>query len=275
VLAATVGLIAVWTVALLAAAFPVMSAAAGRLGCAVAFRFSLASAEPRPGLPPLHRVLAAAARPGPRAPSRRAQWRSLPSWGALWAKDLKLGVRSRKARQQLLTPIALAAGSVLVWSLPISGAAARLIAFALALISSATLAEWLIAISGKDPFWIVRGLPIGVGSVWATRAVWAVGWGAVLALAHALTARPLPPPALQLFLAWTAGAAVAIVVLGVNYSLTLFPHAAAAQRLFTMALVIAIAVSLMIPLLGWVALLAALIHSARRLPRWSRSEESA
>jgi hypothetical protein len=62
--------------------------------------------------------------------------------------------------------------------------------------------------------------------------------------------------------------------LAVNYSLTLFPHAAVAQRLFNLALGVAIAVSLMIPMLGWVALLAALLHSARRLPRWGRSEEA-
>jgi len=39
-----------------------------------------------------------------------------------------------------------------------------------------------------------------------------------------------------------------------------------------LTLSIAMAASLMIPLLGWILLLTAVIHSARRVPRWSRIE---
>jgi len=36
----------------------------------------------------------------------------------------------------------------------------------------------------------------------------------------------------------------------------------------------AVAASVMIPLSGWIVLLSAILHSARRLPHWSRLEET-
>ena len=272
-LAASFGLIPPWSIFLFAITFPILSSVADRLGCIAAFRLSLGSAEPRPGLPPLIRLMATAARALPSRSRWRARWHRRPVWRALVAKDLKLGVRTWETRRHLIPPIVFGALSILVWTLPVDAAAARLLAFALALMASATLGDWLVAMSGREPFWILRGLPVGVTSVWGTRALWGALWGTVLAAGHAAAASPLSPPALDLFIGWIGAAALVIVVLAVNYSLTLFPHPAAAQRLFTLSLGVAMAVSLMIPLLGWVALLAALLHSARRLPRWGRSEE--
>jgi len=61
----------------------------------------------------------------------------------------------------------------------------------------------------------------------------------------------------------------------VNYSVTLFPRADHAQRVYGLSLGIAVVGSLLIPLVGWIVLLTAILHSARRLPRWPRLEEGA
>jgi hypothetical protein len=67
-------------------------------------------------------------------------------------------------------------------------------------------------------------------------------------------------------------AATAIGGLAVNIGVSLFPRAAEAERLFALSVAIALAASLMIPLLGWLVLLAALVHSSRRVSRWSLPE---
>jgi hypothetical protein len=243
--------------------------------CAVAFRLSLTRSQPRSGLDPVTRLLVTAGR-APEAPAaaRRPRWRRLPSWRAQWNKDRLLCTRPTAARRRLAVPIVLATLSVLAWALPVHPSLARFLAFALALIASGTLGEWLIALSGEDPFPVLRGLPLGVGSLWRSRATWAAIASLTLVAAHALAARPLSAQALQLFLIWAGGASLSIGILAVNYGITLFPRADVAQRLFSLALGIAIAASLMIPLLGWVTLLTAIVHSARRLPRWSRLEEA-
>jgi hypothetical protein len=65
-----------------------------------------------------------------------------------------------------------------------------------------------------------------------------------------------------------------IAALGVNYGVTLFPRADVAQRLLGLSLGLAVAASIMIPLSGWVVLLFAVAHSARRLTQWPRLEET-
>ena len=102
-----------------------------------------------------------------------------------------------------------------------------------------------------------------------------MAFAAALVLAHAASARPLAPEARLVFLVWTGGAALAIALLGANYGVTLFPRAEIAQRLYALSLGLAVAGSLMIPLMGWIVLLAGLIHSALRLPGWTRLEEPA
>jgi hypothetical protein len=113
-----------------------------------------------------------------------------------------------------------------------------------------------------------------VAIVWGARCAWVVLATALLVVAHALGAQGLSPYALHLFLAWVGAASLAIGVLGVNYGVTLFPRPDLAQRLLGLSLGLAVAASLMIPLLGWVVLLAAVLHSARRLPHWPRLEEA-
>jgi hypothetical protein len=272
-LAAVLGLIPIWMVVALAAALPGSLLAGGRLGCALAYHWSRLRAEPRPGVPTLARLLAAAEHPVGRPRPRPGRWRTDPAWVALWRKDARLGLRAG-IRQRFVLALALGALSALSWTLPASPAVARLFAFVLALVGSAILGEWLIVLAGQDPFPIQRGLPLRVRSLWASRGVWVVGWSAALVLAHALLARPLETRALHLFLIWTGGASLVIGALAVNYGITLFPRSDVGMRVYHLALALAMAASLMIPMAGWVVLLAAVIHSLRRLPRWRRLEDS-
>jgi len=275
ILFAAVGLVPLWWLGLLAAAFVWMVLVAGRIGCALASFVMARRAPSGPSLHPLVRTLAAASHPVRGAPHRAVRWRARPAWRALCEKDLLLSLRPTAARRRLVPPLLLGLLSLSCWALPAPPALAHLSAFALALGAAGTLGEWLIALSGEDPFMVLRGLPLGVGVIWGSRAAWAMAFAAALVLAHAASAGPLGPEARTVFLVWTGGAALAIALLGVNYGVTLFPRAEIAQRLYALSLLLAVAGSLMIPLMGWIVLLAALIHSALRLPGWARLEEPA
>ncbi len=115
-------------------------------------------------------------------------------------------------------------------------------------------------------------LPIGVAPVWAARVAWTVAGAAALVALLTLATPALAPHARAVFLAWTGAAALVIGVLGAQLGLSLHPRADQARRVLGMTLMVAVAASLMIPLLGWALLLAALAHSALRLPRGAASE---
>ncbi|MEO5617399.1 MAG: hypothetical protein ABIS67_06480, partial [Candidatus Eisenbacteria bacterium] len=68
-------------------------------------------------------------------------------------------------------------------------------------------------------------------------------------------------------------ASLAITMLGVNYGISLYPRAEQAQRVLALSLGLSMAASLMVPLMGWIVLLTAVLHSSRRVARWSRAEE--
>ena len=274
VLAAAIGLVPAWWLALLAAAFVGLLRVAGGLGCAVGYRVVLAATEPRARLHPIERVLAVAA---PRVARRRvsgARWRSAPPWVALLAKDLLVTFRVAAMRRTAAVPIAFGVASLLAWQLPGEPAFRHFVAFALSLLAAAGLAEWLIVLAGSDPFAALRVLPVGVMTVWGARAIWAVVGALGLVATQAIAARGLSAHALQLFLAWSGAATVAIGVLGINYGVTLFPRVDVASRMLGLSLVLAMAASIMLPLSGWIILLTAVLHSARRLPRWAWLEET-
>jgi hypothetical protein len=193
---------------------------------------------------------------------------------ALWEKDLRIGTRRNPARPRLVAALILGVLSVAVWGLGLDPALARVAAFALALAAAASFGEWIIALAGEDPFPVLRALPVSVLPLWAARMAWAALGAAALALAQGLAARDLAAEALRLLTGWIFVASLAIGAIAVHYGITLYPRAVVAQRLFALTLGIAIAASLMIPLLGWVTLIAALLHSARRLNHWSRLDET-
>jgi hypothetical protein len=244
----------------------------GRAACAIASRMALAGATPRPGLDPETSVLAVATRPS-RAPRLgAARWRRGSALTAFLHKDLLLARRPGPARSALVAPLALGALSIAVWALPLAPEARPVAALGLALLAASGVASWIVALTASDPFAIVRGLPLGVGVVWGARVLWAALAAVMLGAGHALAAGFAEGHAPAAFLAGVALPALAIGVLGANYAVTLFPRADHAERILTIALAVALAGSLMFPFLGWALLLAALLHSARRLPSWVTRE---
>jgi len=193
---------------------------------------------------------------------------------ALWDKDARLAWRAPAARARLLTALGAAVVSVALWQAPASLAAVRAFTFVVALIAAAAFGEWLITLGGHDPFAVARALPVGVGAWWATRAATAAAITLALVGAHALVASG-PAGALHLSLFWLAIFSFTTMLLAIHLQLTLFPHADHAARIYALVLALAVVCSLMIPLLGWVVLFAATLHSGRRLARWWRLEERA
>ena len=207
-----------------------------------------------------------------------AWWHASPAWLGLFYKDVVLARRPTRARARLFAPVALVIVSCAVWLVPpsterelLSVAGLRFFAFAAALLAAAMFAEFLIELAGADPLPVLHGLPLGAGSVWMSRAASAALFTAVLAAGQGLSARALSPMALGVLLVWLIVVSLAITLLGAHYGMTI-GNAPVARRFLTLALAIAMAASIMIPLLGWILLLTAVIHSARRVPRWARLE---
>ncbi|HEY3215183.1 MAG TPA: hypothetical protein VGK93_01685 [Candidatus Eisenbacteria bacterium] len=273
VLAAAIHLVPAGWLVLAGAGFVGLVHQAGRLGTALGERLVLRGADRRGGAPPLMCALAAGSRRTRRVGLSAARWDRPWPWLALWRKDLAVTRRVPGVARTGLTALALWALSLLAWSLPGEPSLRHYAAFLLTLLGAAVLAEWLVALSGLDPFGVLRGLPVGIGTVWAARFVWALIGAALVLGGHAMAGRELSGQALRVFLAWSGGALLGIAALGVNYGVTLFPRADVAQRLLVLSLGLAVAASIMIPLSGWVVLLCAVAHSARRLPRWPRLEE--
>jgi hypothetical protein len=163
---------------------------------------------------------------------------------------------------------------VIAWRLPEDLHAARFAAYALALLSAAALAEWLIELIASDPFPVLRALPLSLGDVWLARAAWVFAFAPALVATHALAGADRAAAANPVFLIWLVLATLCIGLLGVHYGITLFPQGDIATRLLGLSLGLAVAVSLMLPMAGWLVLLTAVLHSTRRLPRWWRIEEA-
>lgn len=200
VLAAAFGLVPIAWLALFAAVFAWVWLESGRLGCIIGFRSALSTAEPRPGLMPLVRVLATVPEPArtPRLPAPR--WSDDPPWLALWRKDARLTLRVPRVRQSAVVPVAAFALSLLVWAMPSLPLEARhVLAFVLAMLAAGTCAEWLVALSGVDPFAILRTLPVGVATLWRSRMTWVVLATALLAGAQALATPALAAGPRRLF----------------------------------------------------------------------------
>jgi hypothetical protein len=240
------------------------------LGAALAARASAAE----PGAHALLRMRGAGA--GTAATPKRApaRWSRSPLRAQL-RRDVALSLRRTPARARLAAFAACLVAIAAAWAAPWSRDAAVVVAFTLALLAGALLAEWIVALCGLDPFAVLRTLPLGPLALWRARAAWALAGTFAVALLLAPGFARLPDGPLPLLLTWRAAAVFGIALLGVHYGLTLFPNAVAAQRLLTLSLALAMAASLMIPLLGWIVLLTALIHSARRVPRWWALEDLA
>jgi len=267
----------VWLI-VLAAPFAASQLLAARAGAWMADRITLWQLPPSAaGATAVERALAGATRRvrGGRLPE--ARWARRPVWLAIALKDLRLSLRVPALGRSLAVALLFWALSIAAWRLPgipPARSLGYLPAFVLALGGSAVFGEWLVSLAGSDPFATIRALPVGVASLWTARFAFAVAGVALLLLGHALSARDVSPHALHLFLGWIGLATLAIAALAVNYGVTLFPRADLAQRMLGLSLGLAVAGSLMIPLMGWLVLASAVIHSTRRLTRWSRLEEA-
>ncbi len=270
-LAAGVGLVPAFWLPLLGAAGAMVIYAGARIGCRVAVRWVARGG--RPGFAPIVRALTLRheARVAGRLPA--AAWGRAAAWRAIFRKDRRWLTRPTRARRILPAALGFALLSLLAWRLPVELHAARFGAFALALLAAGAFAEWLIELTSSDPFAVLRSLPLGLGDVWAARAAWVAAGASALVLAHAIAGAGIPAGANPVFLIWLLLASLCIGLLGVHYGITLFPQGDVATRMLALSLGLAVAASIMIPMVGWLLLLTAVLHSMRRLPRWSRLED--
>jgi hypothetical protein len=281
IVASAAGLVAVHWYVLLALGMAGFLLMAADIGAALGQQLAAEAAQPRPGLPKALRILSNVAPPRARPRLPAARWRRGPAWRALLAKDALLAAREPSLRQGLIVALAFAAISLVGWFLPAAPGQGEthaidlrnIATFFVTLASAAIFAEWLVLLTGSDPFATLRALPLGVRAVWTARAVWALGFTVLLLAGHALMARGLSAGPLLLFLSWVAGATLGLSILGVNFGLSLYPHTEAARRLLGLTLILMAIVSTVLFLVGWVVLVAAIVHTARRLPRWQRATE--
>lgn len=256
--------------ALTAAAFGATVAAA-RGGPRLVMHFALAGGEadePRA----LAIVLARAGRTVRARLRAGAPWRALSPLGAILELDRRLTARERRPRGRALVALLLAAAAAAMWFTPWHPALRRAVSFGLALLASTSTAEWLIDLTGLHPFAALRTLPIGVAAFWGARAAVAAAASAAIVATQLSAAWLMAPAALAVHLVWTGAAALVISCFGANLAVTLYPRADHARRVLMLSLALAATASYILTLAGWVLLLTGLIHSARRLPSWTRGE---
>ncbi len=270
-LLAGVRLLPAWWLLLGAAACVWLLIESARLACAVAARLARARVAVR-GRDPLVELLTRAPRRGRERRTPPARWTSAPAWLALMRKDFVVSTRPGRARTRLLVALAAAALTPLVWLAPLPPRVVHFLALGEALVVAGIFGEWLLALAAADPFLVARALPLRPSTAWSARAAWAALASVLLTLALAPSFAVLHAPAVAVLATWTLVATFAIGLLAVNYGLTLHPRIEDAERLYALSLGLAVAASLMIPLLGWIVLLTAVIHSLRRVPRWAHPE---
>jgi hypothetical protein len=273
---AAIGLVPLWWLPPVAGAGAAVVWLGARAGCRIAVRWVArdlpAAVDPR-GTPDIARVLAARGTEETRARLPAAAWRHGAAWRAIFRKDARWLSRPSRARRMWPAAVGLALLSFVAWRLPVDIHAARFVAFALGLLAAAAFAEWIVELTGSDPFAVMRGLPLSLVDVWGARALWVLLFAVGLVLGHLVAGAGIPHAANPVFLVWLLFATICIGLLGVHYGMTLFPNTEVATRLLGLSLALAIAASIMLPMVGWVLLLTAVLHSMRRLPRWSRLED--
>ena len=271
--AAAIGVVPLLVLVSIVIGFLALLVLSSRIACALALR-TLRVDRGHAFRDPRVAVLSIPERAPARHGSRVVPWRRTRPWLALWWKDLRFATRGGTSRVRIGCAAALCLLAWLIWSVPDNAPShslasslpfVRALAFAFALAAAAVFAEWLVDLAASDPPSVIKALPVGVASIWGARLAWAAGLALLLAATQMIAARG---PGAFSFGIVVGVATLMIMILGVNYGITLFPHALAARRMLSLWLGLSMVVSLMIPLLGWVVLLSAVLHSTRRLPRW-------
>jgi hypothetical protein len=205
---------------------------------------------------------------GRRRPARRLPapaWRAMSPTQALSHVDTSLTLRPTSARARMVFVALFAAASVVPWLRSMPAPEQRAFSFAAFTLACTALGAWAIARVCSDPPATLRPLPLPLGAVWRARFVPMVAGVVVLAVFDALLATHVPVVGrVGLVVTWIIPG-LAIAVLGLHYAITLAPQERAAENLYFAWLGVAIAGSLMVPLMGWAVLIAGLIHSTRRL----------
>ena len=269
---AAIGLLPPLWLALLAAAFAVLWLEATRAGAAWAWRAGLPHGAAEAKLPALTRALLTPAQAATARTLRAPAWRREPAWRAIARLDLAMSLRRSPARPRLAAALLLLAASALAWLAPAPPAVRRALAFAAFAPACAALGAWAIARTCSDPPAAIRSLPLSWRPLWRARATaLLVVLGAVVLLQASLAAALSPGVPIAPVLLWLP-AGFALAVLGLQYGLALAPRAVLAENLYFAWLGAGLLSSWLIPFFGWGVLLAALVHSTMRLPRWWQPE---
>lgn len=277
VLVAAIGLIPPLWIGLAAAAFIAAWLELTRLGCAFSLRLA-ARGVPVAAGPGAPLALPVRALAGGRAVARTqrleraARWRRATPARAVFDKDARHTFRARGLRERLAGLLLATLAAFAAWLLPAPPEIRRALAFALVLLAAGFAGVWIVALTASDPFGALRPLPIALGAIWGARLAWLVLAVVPAAVLHAVLAPGLAPAARFGLALWWSLAALALGVLALHYALTLYPRGGAAENLFVAWLGVSAAASLMVPFMGWLVLIAGLIHVTRRLSRWRTLE---
>jgi len=268
---AGLGLLSPLTLLLLALAFVLSFWLLTRLACTLALRAAAAADGPARRLPAEWRALTSARRPvrahrlGVPRFRREARWRSLARLD--WNVSLRAGSpRARLAFTALLLVLSIAAW--FAGSDPREQLAQAFAGFSLAI---ALLGAWAAWRAAGDPPTALRPLPLSLGDSWRARALpLLVLLGVMLALHATVPAVPWRAR-VDLALSWTLPALL-VPLLGLHLGLSLPGRPRVAENLYYGWLAAGVIASLSIPFFGWGMLIAAFVHTTRRLSRWYTPE---
>ncbi len=189
---------------------------------------------------------------------------------ALVARNVRLALREPRVGGPWAAGILLkAAGFAFV--LAPAGPPPWALAGALLLFGDALIAGALIAqLEGENPG-AFFGAPLSRSSQWWALAGPAFAITALAALALAGIALGTPGGGLttaRFILTWCGLAGLSLLVTATNLALASYPEVGVAQNLFWVGLLVCLILSAVIPLFGWVVLVAFALYSFRQLRHW-------
>jgi hypothetical protein len=208
---------------------------------------------------------------------RRDRPRALPRWPqgawALVARDFRVARRSPRVGGPWLGALllkGLAFASVLA---PGAAQAGRPwpLAGATLVLGDALLGAAVIAQREHERPHLFFGEPLSHARRWWGEALPALLVSALSALALAAVAWASPDGGAmtaRFILAWCLLAGLSLVATATNLALASFPETAVAQNLFWIGLLVCLILSAVIPLFGWVVLVAFALYSFRQLRHW-------
>jgi hypothetical protein len=208
---------------------------------------------------------------------RRNRPRALPRWPkgawALVARDFRVATRSPRVGGPWLGALllkGLAFASVLAPGAAQAGRPWALAGAAL-LLGDALLGAAVIAQMEHEWPHLFFGAPLSHARRWWGEALPALLLSALSALALAAVAWASPDGGAmtaRFILAWCLLAGLSLVATAANLALASFPETGVAQNLFWLGLLVCLILSAVIPLFGWVVLVAFALYSFRQLRHW-------